>query len=622
MPEQGHEPGAHLLPDGSTRFLVWAPKRHSVSLVITGTHEKTVPMQKTREGWFECVTLKAPAGTRYLFELDTDERRPDPASRSQPEGVHGPSEVVDHCAFKWGDINWKNLLLEDYIFYELHVGTFTPEGTFDAIIPHLPYLKDLGLTAVELMPVAQFPGTRNWGYDCTYIYAAQNSYGGPEGLKRLVDAMHREGLAVVLDVVYNHLGPEGNYLDSYGPYFTDRYQTPWGDAIDFDGPDSRGVRDYFISNALAWARDFHIDALRLDAIHGIFDNSSKHILKEMAEVVRSETGMYLIAESDLNDPRVVESSKDGGHGLHAQWNDDFHHALHTLLTNENTGYYMDFGHTSHLAKALREGFVYSGQHSAFRGKSHGGSTAHIDPWRMVVFSQNHDQVGNRAQGDRLTASLSPVELRLAASLVVLSPSLPLIFMGEEYAEKNPFQYFVDHGDADLLEAVRNGRRNEFQLDGTGISIPETPDPPDPADEETFTRSRLDHSLRKGGRHSPHKEMLEFYRAVIALRGGLPALRKTPRNTVKVYELEVKKTLVMTVSHAGQRLLYLINLSRHAQSITIPAEAMGQPQPQDKQQASLLLDSSQGLKGSGKISVTIREDMEIEPSSIMIFELLT
>ena len=607
MPKPRYEPGAHILPNGSTRFLVWAPKRHSVSLVITGTHEKTIPMQKTKEGWFECVTLKAPAGTRYLFELDTDERRPDPASRSQPDGVHGPSEVVDHSAFRWQDKNWENLPLEDYITYELHVGTFTPEGTFDAIIPHLPYLKALGITAVELMPVAQFPGTRNWGYDCTYLYAAQNSYGGPEGLKRLVDAMHGMGLAVVLDVVYNHLGPEGNYLASFGPYFTDRYQTPWGDAIDFDGPGSKGVRDYFIANALAWARDFHIDALRLDAIHGIFDNSTRHILKEMAEAVRAGSGMYLIAESDLNDPRVVDPPKDGGHGLHAQWNDDFHHALHTLLTQENTGYYMDFGHTSHLAKALREGFVYSGQHSAFRGKPHGGSTAHIDPWRMVVFSQNHDQVGNRALGDRLAASLSPAELRLAASLVVLSPSLPLIFMGEEYAEKNPFMYFVDHGDADLLEAVHNGRKDKFLLEGAGRNIP------DPADKETFIRSRLDHSLRTGGRH---KEMLEFYRAVIALRKELPALRRTPRSAVSVYKPEADKTLVMTIFHAGQRLLYLINLSEQAQGVGLPDE----PAFQDKQQVSLLLDSSRGLKGSGKISVTIREDMEIEPSSIMIFEL--
>ncbi len=607
-----------MLPDGSTRFLLWAPKRDSVSLIITDTPEISIAMQKTKEGWFKCVTQKAPAGARYLFELDNNEneRRPDPASRSQPDGVHGTSEVVDHRAFKWSDDKWENIPLEDYIIYELHVGTFTREGTFRAIIPHLPYLKELGVTALELMPVAQFPGTRNWGYDSTYPYAVQNSYGGPEGLKRLVDAMHAMGLAVVLDVVYNHLGPEGNYLASFAPYFTNRYQTPWGDAIDFDGPLSKGVREYFIANALAWARDFHVDALRLDAIHGIFDNSSRHILREMNEAVRDKTGMYLIAESDLNDPRVVDSPQDGGHGLHAQWNDDFHHALHTLLTGEDTGYYMDFGSTSHLAKALREGFVYSGQHSAFRGKPHGGSTAHIDPWRMVVFSQNHDQVGNRAQGDRLTDTLSAGELRLAASLVVLSPSLPLIFMGEEYAEKNPFLYFVDHGDELLLRAVRDGRKDEFRLGGSAKSIPEPPDPPDPpdpADEETFARSRLDHSLREGGHH---KEMLEFYRAVISLRKELVALGGTPRNAVKVYMTEVDKTLVMTVSHAGQSLLYLINLSRQAQTIMVPREAMGR----DHQQASLLLDSSRGLDGVEKISATIRVNMEIAPSSINIFEL--
>ncbi|KKL07538.1 hypothetical protein LCGC14_2585020, partial [marine sediment metagenome] len=363
-------------PKGTLEFerITWQEAYDEIAARLNAQKEKYGP---------EAAAIYTGVGTFELAQCDV----------FQPKGVHGPSEVVDQNAFGWEDGGWGNIPLEDYVFYELHVGTFTPEGTFEAAIEHIPYLRDLGVTAVELMPVSQFPGTRNWGYDCVYPFSVHEGYGGPEGLKRLVNAFHKEGLAVVLDVVYNHLGPEGNYLGSFGPYFTDRYQTPWGDAINFDGEGSGQVRDFFISNAQFWAHHFHIDALRLDAVHGIFDQSPEHILKELNESIRESTDMYLIAESDLNDPRVIEDTGviddtgAGGYGLDLQWNDDFHHALHTLLTSEDMGYYMDFGDTSHLAKALKEGFIYSGQFSAFRKQHHGRPTAHLDPCRFVVFSQ-------------------------------------------------------------------------------------------------------------------------------------------------------------------------------------------------------------------------------------------
>ncbi|MGB9079836.1 MAG: malto-oligosyltrehalose trehalohydrolase, partial [Desulfuromonadaceae bacterium] len=438
---------------GGVFFRVWAPSVTSVEVELAGTAPLKSPLQ--RDGEYFQGLLPAAPGDRYWYWLDGSLRRPDPASRSQPEGVHGPSQVIDP-AFAWSDSRWQGIALEEYIFYELHVGSFTPHGTFDGVISRLDYLVDLGITSVELMPVAQFPGERNWGYDGTFPFAPQNSYGGPDGLKRLVDACHARGLAVTLDVVYNHLGPEGNYLHGFGPYFTDRYRTPWGDAVNFDGPGSDPVRGYFISNALHWITEYHIDALRLDAIHGIFDFSALHILRELAESVHRQGAalgrrVYVIAESDLNDVRVINPPESGGHGLDAQWNDDFHHALRALLTGDRTGYYADFGLFSDVVKSFEEGFVLSGGYSSFRRRRHGSSSAGIAPDRLVVFSQNHDQVGNRMRGERPGEHLSTQQLKLAAATVLLSPYLPLLFMGEEYAESAPFPYFVSHGDADLVE---------------------------------------------------------------------------------------------------------------------------------------------------------------------------
>jgi len=392
-------------------------------------------MEQIGRGYHEALVTDVEPGERYFFRLPQDKDRPDPASRLQPDGVHGPSQVVPR-EFAWRDEGWQGLPIENYIIYELHVGLFTAAGTFAALISQLDYLVELGITALELMPVAQFPGRRNWGYDSVFPFAAQNSYGGPEGLKKLVDACHRRGLAVILDVVYNHLGPEGNYFMDFAPYFTDRYQTPWGRALNFDGADSDEVRYFFIQNALQWVGEFHVDALRVDAVHAIMDRSPITFIEQLAEAVKREATrldrqIYLIAESADNNARLVRERERGGYGLDAQWNDDFHHCLRTLLTGELDGYYRDYGEFYQLLKAYREGFVYSGEYSEFRRRSHGSTSRDIPPRCFVVFAQNHDQVGNRCLGDRLSASVTLEDLKLAAGLTLLSPYIPLLFMGEE-----------------------------------------------------------------------------------------------------------------------------------------------------------------------------------------------
>jgi maltooligosyltrehalose trehalohydrolase len=450
-------PGAKLDKTHNCTFTVWAPARRRVELKLTphpldgkvgagqeGLIEMELPGEsaeaKETAGYWQLTVPDIQPGTRYFFQLDGSVTRPDPASNFQPEGVHGPSEVIDHGQFQWKDEKWKGIGLKDMIIYELHVGTFTPEGTFSAAIGRLSDLKELGINAVEIMPVAQFPGDRNWGYDGVYPYAVQNSYGGPDKLKELVNASHRAGLAVVLDVVYNHLGPEGNYLRDFGPYFTDKYQTPWGQAINFDGPYSDPVREFFIENALYWFRDYHIDALRLDALHAVFDMSAKHFLRELSERVAEfskENGrrFYLVAESDLNDVRLIKPRSRGGYGLDAQWSDDFHHSLHALLTGEKKGYYQDFGSVRNLAKVFREGFVYTGQYSEHRKRRHGSKPKHRKARQFVVCIQNHDQVGNRMYGKRLSQLVGFESLKLAAGTVILSPYIPHLFMGEEYGRR-------------------------------------------------------------------------------------------------------------------------------------------------------------------------------------------
>ncbi len=509
MGEKAKKIGATYLGHQAGHFTVWSPLNIpvAVSLLQSG---RLISMEETGCGYHEAIVEDVSPGELYRFHLGEDKQRPDPASRFQPQGVHGPSVLID-SQFAWDDAHWSGMPLAEYIIYELHVGTFTAEGTFDSVIPQLDYLADLGVTAVELMPVAQFPGNRNWGYDGVYPFAAQNSYGGPEGLKKLVNACHRRGLAIILDVVYNHFGPEGNYLSDFGPYFTDSYKSPWGPALNFDGPYSDEVRRYFIQNALYWLVDCHIDALRLDAVHAILDHSPFTFLEELSVEVEREANrldrkLFLIAESADNNARLLQPRERGGYALDGQWNDDFHHSLRTLLTGERDGYYRDYGDFAQLVKAYREGFVYSGEYSPFRKRRHGTSSRDIPARKMVVFSQNHDQVGNRVQGDRLTQMVSFEQLKLAAGLVILSPFLPLLFMGEEYGETAPFPYFVSHSDPELIDAVRHGRREEF------ASFQWRGEVPDPQDEATFLNAKLRHELRE---NREHKVLLEFYRDSLA-----------------------------------------------------------------------------------------------------------
>jgi maltooligosyltrehalose trehalohydrolase len=560
--------GANVLPDGRTRFLVWAPHATTVEVHIMGETERLVAMGPTARGYHQ-ATVDIGPGAQYFYRLDGARDRPDPASRYQPLGVHGPSEVVDQ-RFDWHDAGWRGIALEEHIFYELHVGTFTPSGTFDGVIGHLNELTELGVTAVELMPVAQFPGDRNWGYDGVYPYAVQNTYGGPPGLRQLVDACHQRGLAVVLDVVYNHQGPEGSYLRDYGPYFTGRYRTFWGDAVNFDGAGSDEVRRFFIENALYWMREFHIDSFRFDAVDHIIDHaaSARPFVQELADAVHAEGERrgwpcYAFGESDLNDTRLVLSKERGGWGLDAQWNDEFHHALHSLLTGEDAGYYQDFGTLEDLARAFREGYVYTGQYSPYRQRRHGMSSAAVPARQLVVFRQNHDQVGNRVYGRRLSRLVSFEGIKVAAAAVLLSPYLPLLFMGEEYDDTAPFLYFTSHADPDLVEAVRQGRMEEF------ASFEWADAPPDPQDEATFYRSKLDRNLRGDG---PHRALLDFHTELIGLRASEPALRLLSKEHLHVVALDHEPVLLLRRWSDEQQAAVVFNFGETACSVCAPLPA--------------------------------------------------
>lgn len=554
------------IPLGSDRcaFGVWAPKSGKVEVHLLSPADRLLPMRNDHSGYHFAVAENVAPGSDYLFRLDGKTERPDPASRWQPNGVHGPSRVVE-AQFDWSDAAWFGLPLRDYVLYELHVGAFSKEGTFDGVIAHLPELRDLGVTAIELMPVAQFPGARNWGYDGVYPFAAQDSYGGPMGLKRLVNAAHQQGLAVVLDVVYNHLGPEGNYLGEFAPYFTDRYRTPWGPALNFDGPHSGEVRRYFIENALCWQTEFHLDALRLDAVHAIRDFSAVPFLEELAEAAHRQAEalnrrFHLIAESDMNMARHILPPALGGYGLDAQWSDDFHHCLHALLTGERTGYYADFGGVSQFAKVWREGYAYTGQYSRYRGRKHGSSPRLNPVKQFVVCSQNHDQIGNRLRGDRLSAALSFEQQKLAAGAVLLSPFVPLLFMGEEYGESAPFQYFVSHTDAALIEAVRKGRREEF------AAFAWQGEAPDPQDAATFQRCKLNHALAGQDRH---RTLREFYRELLALRKQMPAIAAAEKETMETAVFEADGVLLVRQWSVGDEVLLAFNFAGEDRSLSLP-----------------------------------------------------
>ena len=525
------------------RPAVWAPDASSVALVVDGAEHRMqrvvervdAPGDEQRLGWWT-TEVDLADGTDYAFAVDGGEPRPDPRSAWQPHGVHGMSRVVDTSRLTWTDDDWTGFALPSAVLYELHVGTFTPAGTFDAAIERLDHLVDLGITAVEVMPVNAFPGEHGWGYDGVGLYAVQDSYGGPHAMARFVDACHGRGIGVVLDVVYNHLGPDGNHLEEFGPYFTDRYDTPWGQAVNLDDAWSDHVRRFVVDNALRWLRDFHVDALRLDAVHALFDESAVHVLEQLAaevDALEAELGrsLQLIAESELNDPRIVTDRDRLGYGLDASWSDDLHHAIHTLVTDERDGYYVDFDGAEDVVRALEHGWVYDGRWSPYRQRSHGRPLPDgLPSTRLVGFVQNHDQVGNRARGERLGQVVAdPGLLAGAAALLLTAPQVPMLFMGEEWGASTPFPYFTDHQEPELQDAVREGRRSEFAMFGWA---PE--DVLDPEDPATFEAARLRWEEREQGAHA---RLLAWYRDLVTLRRAVPVLTDGDRGAVDATALD-------------------------------------------------------------------------------------
>ncbi|MFC0004075.1 malto-oligosyltrehalose trehalohydrolase [Micromonospora siamensis] len=543
-----------------TEFAVWAPDAARVRLRLPGAADRE--MTADRGGWWRAEAPDAGPGTDYAFVLDDDERAlPDPRSAWQPQGVHGPSRVYDHAAFGWTDQGWTGRQLPGSILYELHIGTFTPEGTFDAAIDRLDHLVELGVDLIELLPVNAFNGEHNWGYDGVCWYAPHQPYGGPDGLKRLVDAAHAKGLGVILDVVYNHFGPSGAYAPMFAPYLNDQSNT-WGRTVNLDGPHSDEVRRYIIDSVLMWLRDYHVDGLRLDAVHAMPDSRATHFLEQVAvevEALSTHLGrpLSLIAESDLNDPTLITPREAGGYGLHAQWNDDAHHALHTLLTGERQGYYGDFGSLECLSDVLTGAFFHAGTWSSFRNRSHGRPVdrQRVPGHRFVAYLQNHDQIGNRATGDRISATLSPALLRVGAVLLLTAPFTPMLFMGEEWAASTPWQFFTSHPEPELAVAVATGRKREFAAHGWPPG-----DVPDPQDPQTFVRSRLDWAeLDK----AEHREMYDFHRRLIALRKCRPEL-SDPR----LGAVEVRHGDQFLVMRRGECLV-VANLADRSQRVNLP-----------------------------------------------------
>ena len=600
-----HKLGVHFVETGTASVRVWAPEKESVQLdIIDGL---TIPLEQEEHGYWYTFTNAVKPGTKYYFNVD-GKKLPDPASLYQPQGVHGPSCAIDLKQFTWTDSNWQQPDLESYIIYELHVGTFTPEGTFDGVINKLSYLKDLGITAIEIMPIAQFPGNRNWGYDGVFPYAVQNSYGGANGLQRLVNACHNEGIAAILDVVYNHIGPEGNYLPEYGHYFTDKYKTPWGQAVNYDDTGSDEVRNYVIENAMMWFRDFHIDALRLDAVHAIKDLSAVHLLAEIktaTEQLIIERGKqhYLIAECDLNDPQYILPLSEGGYGMDAQWVDEFHHSLRVATGNKREGYYSDFNGIKHLEKSYNDAYVYDGIYSEHRAKTF-GKKADKNPGRQfVVFSQNHDQIGNRMLGERTSQLVSFEMQKLMAGAVLIAPFLPLLFMGEEYSESHPFQYFVSHTDPKLAEAVRKGRKEEFKsfhLEG---------EVPDPMDTKTFENSKLQwNSLTQ----PLHKSMFQYYKDLIHIRKTYTPLNKLERKNLRTVCDKNKQLLIVERWHGAHHVVCYLNFSKERISQILPSQYSWE----------LLMRSSDYKPGKISRSAEIHlgsAEIELLPESIVIFK---
>ncbi|RYZ48255.1 MAG: malto-oligosyltrehalose trehalohydrolase [Sphingobacteriales bacterium] len=591
--------------NGKAVVSLWAPEKKE-AVLLTGNNEK-LALSKDEFGYWKGVAPNLKHGDEYRFVLDGAKPLPDPVSLLQKDSVHDASTAFDTDSFGWTDHAWNNNDLKDYIIYELHTGTFSEDGTFDGIREKLDYLVDLGVTAIEIMPVAQFPGSRNWGYDGVYPFAAQNSYGGPEGLQKLVNACHEKGIAVILDVVYNHMGPEGNYLNEYGPYFTDKYQTPWGRALNFDDSWCDGVRRFFVENVLMWFRDFHIDALRMDAVHAIKDFSPAHILREIRERVNelmAETGRrhYLIIECDLNDTRFLDAEEKGGFAMDSQWIDEFHHALRVTAGEERTGYYSDFDGLQHLAKAYKDAYVYDGQYSPHRHKKFGVKTSNSGE-QFIVFSQNHDQVGNRMLGERTSQLVSFEMQKLMAGAVLVSPFLPMLFMGEEYSEPNPFMYFISHTDKDLVEAVRKGRKAEF------AAFHAKGEAPDPQATETFMSCKLQWELVKQGKH---QQMHHYYKTLLNLRKEHPVLRSRSRGNLEVQTDAEQQTLVLRRWEGEIHLLCLMNFSSAPKEVEVP---------DSEKPWNLMLSSSSAEYGGSETNIPVIEkakSLTLHPESITLF----
>lgn len=546
-------------------FAVWAPSAARLRVNVDGSiYEMQGPDER---GWWKAQVAAGAPGSAYGFLVGEDSKLyPDPRSAWQPEGPHAASRVYDHNAFRWTDTSWQAQSLGSAILYELHVGTFTPEGTFNAAIAHLSYLRELGITHMELMPLAEFPGRFGWGYDGASLFAVREAYGGPDGLKRLVDAAHAQGIGVLIDVVYNHFGPVGNYTGIFGPYLTSQHRTPWGDAVNFDDSGSAEVRRFFCDNALMWMREFHVDGLRLDAVHEFVDQSDLHFMEQLAIEVEALSKLQgrpivLIAESDLNDSNVVAARAVNGYGIDAQWSDDFHHSLFAVLhAKERTGYYGDFGAMGDLAKSLKEAFVYQGQFSKYRQRLHGRPMDRVGAHSFVGYIQNHDQVGNRALGDRLEQTVGFARAKVAAGILLTAPFIPMLFQGEEFAASTPFQYFADYDDADMSRSVSEGRRREFAAFGWDPAMI-----PDPEEVATFERSKLQWQEQRDGHHA---EMLTWYRELIAFRKHTPSLNVGDLSMLTVAFNEEKLWLKMQRGNV----VIAFNLGIEAHEVTVPADA--------------------------------------------------
>ncbi|WP_276483941.1 malto-oligosyltrehalose trehalohydrolase [Paraflavitalea pollutisoli] len=605
MEESIVEVGALLQEDGHCLFRVWAPLVKQAGVLLNSHYHGLV---SRRGGYWEVTIPCIRPGDRYQIQLGDGPPLPDPASRWQPDGVHGASAVAG-THYNWTDQAWKGLRMEELIIYELHTGTFTPTGDFAGIIDQLDYLHDLGITAIELMPIAQFPGDRNWGYDGVFPFAAHTAYGGIEGLKDLVNAAHAKGIAVLLDVVYNHFGPEGNHFPQFGPYTTDKYKGVWGPVVNFDDAYSDGVRNFFWQNALMWLNEFHLDGLRLDAVHAIWDHGARHFIDELrikVEALSQSTGRHklLIAELDLNHPRYIQSPAIGGYGLSGQWIDEFHHALHSLVTGEVKGYYEDFGQPQHLVKAIRDGYVYTGQYSQHRKKNFGTYPTGTTNDQFVVFAQNHDQIGNRPGGDRLSSLVSYEMQKLVAATVLLSPYTPLLFMGEEYGEKNPFQYFISHTDEHLVEMVRKGRREEFAYFFGDDEVP------DPQAEATFLQCKLSRAYTFDERAA---NLLSFYKYLINMRKFVPSLRSTHREDLQLLDTGHEYIIGFRRQDGFDALLIFLHFSQATSECHFPLPAG----------ARKVLDSSASVwlgPGELPLSEPYPESWTLQPESVVVFEI--